>query len=108
VLQVSKRLGQNRIDGSTNRWITLEYSSYESLPAILPKNDSGVVIDDAQVPAWRHEKTSVLNLKICLRTATSPFATKTAILFPITGYIGTGCVVNMVVNGEVWTAKRFL
>jgi hypothetical protein len=45
VLQVSNGWGRIEYNGSTNRWISLEFSTFESLSTIKPKEASEIIID---------------------------------------------------------------
>lgn len=109
ILQVSNDWGRIEYNGSTNRWITLEYSTFESLPDIRPKNDSAVIVDDsAGYLLGINENTSVLNLKNEFLNSNLAICDRDGKTLSDTGYVGTGCAVNLVVDGEVKDSKKVL
>lgn len=108
VLQVSNGWGRIAYGESTNRWISLDYADFISLPAILPKQDSLVQIDEAAGYLIAGEKTDVFTFKNSFLNGNLAVLDSDEQALEDAQYIGTGCVVKMVVDDAVMDSKTVL
>lgn len=109
VLQVSNGWGRIEYNGSTNRWISLDYADFISLPAILPKQDSAVVLDqNTGYLLGAGEKMSVLTFRNAFQNVNLSITDRYGNALDNVSFIGTGCVVNMVVENEITDSRTVL